>query len=111
MIESERTPKRVASDGSSSRKRSNRSIGDHTGSPKMTCEEELTMMPRKLTMENVRGTARSCGRPAAEGRLARDAKSGALLWGDAHAYIQPVKRAKGRMSPRDAVAAAAAERT
>jgi hypothetical protein len=76
----------------------------------MTCEEELTMMPRKLTMENVRGTARSCGRPAAEGRLARDAKSGALLWGDAHAYIQPVKRAKGRMSPRD-VEAAAAERT
>ncbi len=39
-------------------------------------------------MENVKGTARSCGRPAAEGRLARDTKSGALLRGDAHAYIQ-----------------------
>lgn len=37
------------------------------------------MMPMKLTMENVNGTARSCGRPAANGRFARDAKSGALL--------------------------------
>ncbi|KAF8263005.1 hypothetical protein EI94DRAFT_1704348 [Lactarius quietus] len=30
-------------------------------------------------MENVNGTARSCGRPATYGRLARNAKSGALL--------------------------------
>ncbi len=37
------------------------------------------MMPMKLTMENVSGTARSCGRPAADGCLAREAKSGALL--------------------------------
>lgn len=58
------------------------------------------MMPRKLTMENVKGTARSCGMPAAEGRLARDAKSGALLWGDAHAYIQSAKRERQEESSR-----------
>jgi hypothetical protein len=78
-VASVHTPKHVAPDGSSSRKRLSRSIGDHTGSPKMTCEEELTMMPMKLTTENVRGTARSCGRPAASGLVARDAKSGAFL--------------------------------
>ncbi len=58
------------------------------------------MMPRKLTIENVKGTARSCGKPAAEGRLARDAKSGALLRGDAHAYIQSVKRERQDESSR-----------
>ena len=75
----EHTPKRVAWDGLSSRNLSSRSTGDHTGSPKMTWDEELTMIPMKLTMENVNGTARSCGRPAANGFFARDAKSGALL--------------------------------
>jgi hypothetical protein len=78
-VDMNHTPKRVAWDGWSSRNLSSRSTGDHTGSPKITCDEELTMMPMKLTMENVNGTARSCGRPAANGRFARDAKSGALL--------------------------------
>jgi len=45
----------------------------------MTWDEEETIMPMKLTRENVRGTAKSCGRPAAAGRDARDAKSGAFL--------------------------------
>jgi hypothetical protein len=37
------------------------------------------MMPMKLTSENVSGTASSCGSPAADGRDAREAKSGAFL--------------------------------
>jgi hypothetical protein len=37
------------------------------------------MMPMKLTSENANGTEMSCGHSAAEGRLAREAKSGALL--------------------------------
>jgi hypothetical protein len=42
-------------------------------------EEELTMIPMKLTIENPRGTESSCGRIAAAGVFAREAKSGALL--------------------------------
>lgn len=42
-------------------------------------EEELTTMPMKLTIENPRGTESSCGRSAAAGVFAREAKSGALL--------------------------------
>jgi hypothetical protein len=37
------------------------------------------MIPMKLTSENVKGTEISCGRSAAEGVFARDAKSGAFL--------------------------------
>ena len=37
------------------------------------------MIPMKLTIENPRGTESSCGRTAAEGLVAREAKSGALL--------------------------------
>ena len=37
------------------------------------------MIPMKLTIENPRGTEISCGRIAAAGVFARDAKSGALL--------------------------------
>ena len=39
------------------------------------------MIPIKLTIENPRGTENSCGRIAAAGVVARDAKSGALLSG------------------------------
>ena len=48
-------------------------------SPYRVCEDELTIMPIKLTMEKPRGTEMSCGRTAADGYLAREAKSGALL--------------------------------
>ena len=37
------------------------------------------MMPTKLTREKDKGTVISCGHTAAEGVLAREAKSGALL--------------------------------
>ena len=37
------------------------------------------MMPTKLTREKDKGTVISCGHKAAEGVLAREAKSGALL--------------------------------
>lgn len=36
-------------------------------------------MPKKLTIEKLKGTDMSCGRTASEGRFDRDAKSGALL--------------------------------
>ena len=39
------------------------------------------MIPMKLTIENPRGTEISCGRIAAAGVFAREAKSGALLSG------------------------------
>lgn len=45
----------------------------------MASEDELTMIPMKLTKENDRGTVMSWGHTAAEGYLAREAKSGALL--------------------------------
>lgn len=44
----------------------------------MTVLDELTMMPMKLTMMNPNGIAMSCGKPAALGVVAREAKSGAL---------------------------------
>jgi hypothetical protein len=53
-------------------------IGFQTSCPKITVELELTMIPRKLTMLNPIGTEISCGKTAAPGELARDAKSGAL---------------------------------
>lgn len=37
------------------------------------------MIPMKLTIENPRGTESNCGRAAAAGVFAREAKSGALL--------------------------------
>jgi hypothetical protein len=73
------TPKRVACDGEESRNALRRSIGFHTASPKMTVDEELTMLPMKLTREKPRGIAISCGQTAAPGCEARDAKSGAFL--------------------------------
>ena len=45
----------------------------------MTVLDELTMMPRKLTMINPNGMAMSCGKAAALGVVAREAKSGALV--------------------------------
>ena len=56
-----------------------RSIGDQIASPYSVCDEELTMIPMKLTMENPNGTEMSCGRTAADGYVAREAKSGAFL--------------------------------
>lgn len=48
-------------------------------SPYITCEDELTMMPMNETREKPSGMAINCGRTAAEGVVAREAKSGALL--------------------------------
>jgi len=48
-------------------------------SPKIVWEEELTMIPIKLTSEKEMGTDISCGHSAAAGLAARDAKSGAFL--------------------------------
>ncbi|KAG1716811.1 hypothetical protein ID866_333 [Astraeus odoratus] len=45
----------------------------------MACEEELTRIPIRHTIEQVRGIAKSWGYSAAAGVFARDAKSGALL--------------------------------
>lgn len=73
------TPKRVACDGLPSKNIPSSTIGDQTGSPNSTSEEEPTMIPIKLTMENANGTAISCGHSAAEGVDAREAKSGAFL--------------------------------
>jgi len=42
--------------------------------------DELTIMPKKLTIENVIGTEKSWGKSAADGVVARDAKSGAFLF-------------------------------
>ena len=61
------TPKRVTWLGSPSRKRFKRSIGDQIASPKIAWEDELTMTPKKLTMEKPNGTESSCGMPAADG--------------------------------------------
>lgn len=80
-----RTPNLVACDGLSSRNIPSRVIGDHTGWPYMACDEELTMMPRKLTVLKPSGTARSWGHSASLGFLARDAKSGAFLYSDGQA--------------------------
>ena len=44
-----------------------------------TCDDELTMMPMKLTIEKPSGTETSCGHTVADGYVARDAKSGAFL--------------------------------
>lgn len=73
------TPNLVADDGSLSRNIPRRSMGDQTASPYMACEDELTMIPKKLTMEKAKGTDISCGRTTSDGCFARDAKSGALL--------------------------------
>ena len=48
-------------------------------SPYIVCDEELTMIPMKLTIEKPSGTEISCGQTAADGYAARDAKSGAFL--------------------------------
>jgi hypothetical protein len=63
--EGEPTPKRVACDGEPSKNRPRRSIGFQIDSPKIAVEEELTMIPMKLTKEKPRGIAISCGHTAA----------------------------------------------
>lgn len=50
------TPNLVALDWSSSRNRLRRSIGDQIASPKIVSDDELTIMPTKLTREKPRGT-------------------------------------------------------
>lgn len=73
------------------------SIGSQTVLLYIVCEEELTMIPMKLTIENPRGTESSCGRIAAAGVFAREAKSGALLKG----LSQDVHQTGGRNNTRD----------
>jgi hypothetical protein len=73
------TPKRVACEGEPSRNMLSKSTGLQTGLPKITVAEELTMMPIKLTIEKPSGIAMSCGHHAADGLVAREAKSGAFL--------------------------------
>ena len=73
------TPKRVALDGLSSKKRPRRSIGDQIASPYIASDDELTIMPIKLTIGNERGTEKIWGHNAALGVVAREAKSGAFL--------------------------------
>lgn len=48
-------------------------------SPYRVSDDELTMIPMKLTMENPSGTLKSWGSAAADGVVAREAKSGAFL--------------------------------
>ena len=74
-------PNLVALEGPFSKNLPNKSIGDHIASPYIVSDEELTMMPMKLTTENVMGTESNCGKKAAAGLVAREAKSGALLNG------------------------------
>lgn len=73
------TPNLVALEGLFSKNLPNKSIGDHIASPYIVSDEELTMIPMKLTTENVMGTESNCGKNAAAGLVAREAKSGALL--------------------------------
>jgi hypothetical protein len=54
-------------------------MGFQIASPYRTVDEELTMIPMKLTSEKPSGMAINCGQRAAAGCDARDAKSGALL--------------------------------
>ena len=72
------------------------SIGSQTVLPYIVCEEELTMIPMKLTIENPRGTESSCGRIAAAGVFAREAKSGALLQDLSHDLHQTGGRNNAR---------------
>ena len=83
-----RTPNRVALDGFPSKNLSNKSRGDHTASPYIVILDELTIRPKKLTIENVIGTEKSWGKSAADGVVARDAKSGAFLF-HMHGLISP----------------------
>lgn len=55
-------------------------MGDQMASPYMACEDELTRMPIKHTIEDAKGNEASCGQSAAAGVLALDAKSGAFLF-------------------------------
>lgn len=80
MSSTEYTPNLVAGEGSSSKNRPNKSTGDQIASPYMTWEDELTRIPIKHTMEDARGSAKSCGQSAAADVLALDAKSGAFLF-------------------------------
>ena len=73
------TPNLVAWLGFPSRNFPSRSIGDQMTSPYIACDDELTMTPKKVTMEKHRGTAMSWGQSAAEGLIEREEKSGAFL--------------------------------
>ena len=48
-------------------------------SPYIDCDDELTMTPKKVTIEKHSGTAMSWGQSAAEGLIEREEKSGAFL--------------------------------
>ena len=76
------TPNLVAGEGSLSKNRPSKSTGDQIASPYMACEDELTRIPIKHTIDDANGKAKSCGQSAAAGVLALDAKSGAFLFGN-----------------------------
>jgi hypothetical protein len=48
------------------------------GCPKMTEDEEETMIPMKLVMAKPSGTVKSCAQRASLGRRAKRAKSGSF---------------------------------
>jgi hypothetical protein len=68
----------LCADPPSSRNFVSRSRGFHIASPKMTVEDDDTMMPMKEVMANPMGMVSSCGRNALEGFFAKRAKSGSL---------------------------------
>lgn len=73
------TPNLVALDTPSSlRNFSRRERGDQIGSPKMTVEEEDTIMPMKLVMANPTGIVNNCDHNASLGFLAKRLKSGSF---------------------------------
>jgi hypothetical protein len=57
----------------------------------MVTDDEDTMMPMKLTSEKVNGTEISCGRSAAPGVFAREAKSGAFVTSVAMLLMQDMR--------------------
>lgn len=68
----------------------------------MACDDELTRIPIKHTIEHVRGIAKSWGYNAAAGVLARDAKSGAFVTSVAELLMQDMRLttiAQARLDP------------
>lgn len=57
----------------------------------ITCEEEITRIPIKHTIEQVKGIAKSCGYNAALGVLALDAKTRAFVTSVAELLMQAIR--------------------
>lgn len=73
-----KTPKRWPWPASSSRKLPRRSRGFQIASPKMTVDEEETMMPMNEVTAKPMGIVSSWGKKASDGFRAKRAKSGSL---------------------------------